>query len=112
LELSPSSIVVDHTVSNGGRRHVFKARTEKPFALFKQQMTAELNSKWANFMATYTWRGNTVHVRNPGAVGFVRLDEGILHVELNLESWPATLPWVSPLIVRDLRTMTETLARS
>jgi hypothetical protein len=42
----------------------------------------------------------------------VRLDEGILHVELNLESWPATLPWVSPLIVRDLRLMTETLASS
>jgi hypothetical protein len=104
--------MVDHTVSNGGRRHVFKAATQKPFEQFKRQMNAELDGKWANFMATYTWQGNTVHVRNPGAVGFVKLDGGILHVELNLESWPATLPWVTPLILRDLRLMTEALART
>jgi hypothetical protein len=103
--------VIEHTVSNSGRRHVFKTLTSKPFEQFKVEMTRELDNKWAKFMAHYTWRGETVHVRNPGAVGFVRLTGGVLHVELNLESWPATLPWVSPMIVRDLRVMTETLAR-
>lgn len=104
-------MIVEHTVLNGGRRHVFKARTAKSFAQFKHEMTAELNRKWVHFMATYHWQEETVYVRNPGAVGFVRLVDGVVHVELNLESWPATLPWVTPLIIRDLRIMTEGLAR-
>ena len=104
--------MVEHTVSDSGRRHVFKAPTRKSFEQFKHDMTLELNNKWVKFMAKYTWQGQTVYVSNPGAAGFVRLSDGIVHVELQLQSWPATLPWVSPLIVRDLKLMTETLART
>jgi len=102
---------VEHIVSNGGRRHVFKAPTAKSFEQLKREMTQELNRKWVHFRATYHWQDRTVYVRNPGAAGFVRFADGEVHVELNLQSWPATLPWVTPVILRDLRTMTEGLAR-
>jgi hypothetical protein len=104
--------MVNHVVSHNGRRHTFTARTAKSFEQFKVDMTAELNRKWAHFMATYHWREETVYVRNPGAVGFVRLREGVVHVELNLVGWPATIPWVTPMIIRDLKLMTESLART
>ncbi len=103
-------MAVEHFISNNGRRHVFKAPTHKPFEQFKREMTAELNHKWVHFMASYNWQGETVHVRNPGAVGFVRLAGGVLHVELNLVGWPATLPGVTPMIIRDLKLMTERIA--
>jgi hypothetical protein len=103
--------MIQHSISNDGHRHVFTAPTRKSFEEFKQQMTAELDRKWAAFFATYQWQGQTVNVRNPGAVGFVRLADGIVHVEVHLRSWPATLPWVMPLIIRDLELMTEVLAR-
>ena len=108
--------MVEHTESEDGLHHVFRARTKKTFDQFKKDANYEMGATWASFLVTYEWRDRVVHISSPAsgmfrwAYGTGRLEHDVVTMELTLEKWPATSSWVRNRMLHDVERMTAAVS--
>ena len=103
---------MEHVESDDGRRHTFRARTKKTFQQFRTDGVAEMRRSWASFLLTTKWQDQTLLMSAPGAHGTARLEGDTIVLDITLESFPATLPWVKERIVHDVSAMAVAISES
>ena len=96
-------------VTEGKTRHFLRISTQKPFELFKQDASEELESTWASFAIKYRWEDEICIISSLGMKGRLRLSDGMILTDARLKRW---LPgWFRKKVLSDIQRSMRSVSR-